>query len=284
MKRLLISSFIALSAALMVMPSCVSKKKYQEAVARGKHSLDSLNKVFDKTVAGFNSNTNYLKNSNSAKDLRLDSLNRANNQLTADKASLNQNLVQTINDYKAERDKLATKSRAVDSLMNILNIQAVSQDSARNISDSRMRKLDNYLTTSKRALEGLNQSEAYAEIKAGVILITFSNDFLFKSGTNELSTKGLAVIKKLSILLSSTENCTVTVVSHTDSNGQAKSLLDQSARKAAATVTAFAENSTLPGSAYTASGKGMYSPLATNTNDANKKKNRRTEVFINPGY
>lgn len=284
MKRILISSFIALSAALMIMPSCVSKKKYQEAVARGKYSLDSLNKVFDKTVAGFNSNTNYLKNSNSAKDLRLDSLNRANNQLTADKASLNQNLVQTINDYKAERDKLATKSRAVDSLMNILNIQAVSQDSARNISDTRMRKLDNYLTTSKRALEGLNQSEAYAEIKAGVILITFSNDFLFKSGTNELSTKGLVVIKKLSTLLSSTENCTVTVVSHTDSNGQAKSLLDQSARKAAATVTAFAENSTLPGSAYTASGKGMYSPLATNTNDANKKKNRRTEVFINPGY
>jgi chemotaxis protein MotB len=268
----------------MVMPSCVSKKKYQEAVARGKYSLDSLNKVFDKTVAGFNSNTNYLKNSNSAKDLRLDSLNRANNQLTADKASLNQNLVQTINYYKAERDKLATKSRAVDSLMNILNIQAVSQDSARNISDTRMRKLDNYLTTSKRALDGLNQSEAYAEIKAGVILITFSNDFLFKSGTNELSTKGLTVIKKLSILLSSTENCTVTVVSHTDSNGQAKSLLDQSARKAAATVTAFAENSTLPGSAYTASGKGMYSPLATNTNDANKKKNRRTEVFVNPGY
>ena len=284
MKRILISSFIALSAALMIMPSCVSKKKYQEAVARGKHSLDSLNKVFDKTVAGFNSNTNYLKNSNSAKDLRLDSLNRANNQLTADKASLNQNLVQTINDYKAERDKLATKSRAVDSLMNILNIQAVSQDSARNISDTRMRKLDNYLTTSKRALEGVNQSEAYAEIKAGVILITFSNDFLFKSGTNELSTKGLVVIKKLSTLLSSTENCTVTVISHTDSNGQAKSLLDQSARKAAATVTAFAENSTLPGSAYTASGKGMYSPLATNTNDANKKKNRRTEVFINPGY
>ena len=64
MKRILISSFIALSAALMVMPSCVSKKKYQEAVARGKYSLDSLNKVFDKTVAGFNSNTTYLKNSN----------------------------------------------------------------------------------------------------------------------------------------------------------------------------------------------------------------------------
>ena len=96
--------------------------------------------------------------------------------------------------------------------------------------------------------------------------------------------KGLAVIKKLSILLSSTENCTVTVISHTDSNGQAKSLLDQSARKAASTVSAFAENCTLPGSAYTASGKGMYSPLATNTNDANKKKNRRTEVYINPGY
>ncbi|MCQ2975676.1 MAG: OmpA family protein [Bacteroidales bacterium] len=262
--------------------SCVSKKKYQEAVAKGKKSLDSLNRVFNKTVEGFNQTSNTMKNANFSKDLMVDSLTKSNKQLNSDKATLNQNLVNTINDYKEERDKLAAKSRTVDSLMNILNLQANIEDSVRNVSDSQLKGLQNLLLSTKKALEGTNQSDAYSEIKGGSILITVNNDFLYKTSTAELSVKGIALMKKISAIFTLNENCRVTVIGNSDNNGQAKTLLELSARRASSVITCFAQNSSLPGTAYTASGRGMYNPITTNDNEANKKKNRRTEIIINP--
>ena len=109
-----------LSAALLLNSCLVTKKRYDTAVMNGKKSLDSLNRVFNKTVEGFNASTNVLKISNTDKDISVDSLNREVKKLSGDKASLNQSLLNTINDYKEEKQKLSAKTRMADSLMNIL--------------------------------------------------------------------------------------------------------------------------------------------------------------------
>jgi hypothetical protein len=66
----------------------VSKKKYNTAVANGRRSLDSLNRVFNKTVEGFNQATNSLKTNNSSKDITLDSLIRDAQQKAKDTKKL----------------------------------------------------------------------------------------------------------------------------------------------------------------------------------------------------
>ena len=282
MKRVLILATLALFGISTLTTSCiVSKKKYNTAVANGRRSLDSLNRVFNKTVEGFNQATNSLKTNNSSKDITLDSLIRENQKLAGDKATLNQNLINSINEFNEERAKLARKTRTADSLMNILALQSEAQDSIRNLDEGRQQELQNMLATVNKALSGINQSDAKAKIAGPGIIVTISNDYLYKTAAGtEISTKGSALLGKLAAVFTLNENCRINVIAHTDNNGTAKALLDQSARKAAAVITTIAENSTLPGTAYTASGRGMYNPEVTNTSDANKKQNRRTEIVI----
>lgn len=282
MKRALLLMTLALLGCSTLMSSCiVSKKKYDTAVSNGRRSLDSLNRVFDKTVEGFNNATNRLTTNNSSKDISIDSLIRENQKLTGDKATLNQNLINSINEFNEEREKLARKTRTADSLMNILSMQSEAQDSIRNLDEGRQHELQTMLLTINKALSGINQSDAKAKIAGPGVIITISNDYLFKTAaTSEISVKGTALIGKLSAAFTLNEGCRINVIVNTDNNGTAKALLDQSARKAAAVVTAIASTCSLPGTAYTASGRGMYSPEVTNTNDANKKQNRRTEIVV----
>ena len=282
MKRVLILATLALFGISTLTTSCiVSKKKYNTAVANGRRSLDSLNRVFNKTVEGFNQATNSLKTNNSSKDITLDSLIRENQKLAGDKATLNQNLINSINEFNEERQKLARKTRTADSLMNILALQSEAQDSIRNLDEGRQQELQTMLATINKALSGINQSDAKAKIAGPGVIVTISNDYLYKTAAGtEISTKGATLLAKLAAVFTLNENCRINVIAHTDNNGTAKALLDQSARKAAAVITTIAENSTLPGTAYTASGRGMYNPEVTNTSDANKKQNRRTEIVI----
>ncbi|MBQ5538667.1 MAG: hypothetical protein IIU03_00310, partial [Bacteroidales bacterium] len=171
-----------LSAALLLNSCLVTKKRYDTAVMNGKKSLDSLNRVFNKTVEGFNASTNVLKISNTDKDISVDSLNREVKKLSGDKASLNQSLLNTINDYKEEKQKLSAKTRMADSLMNILTLQAASQDSLRTLDEGQKKELNSLLATLNKQLSGTNQSEAFAQITGSNVTVTFSNDFLFKTG------------------------------------------------------------------------------------------------------
>ena len=282
MKRVLILATLALFGISTLTTSCiVSKKKYNTAVANGRRSLDSLNRVFNKTVEGFNQATNSLKTNNSSKDITLDSLIRENQKLAGDKATLNQNLINSINEFNEERQKLARKTRTADSLMNILALQSEAQDSIRNLDEGRQQELQTMLATINKALSGINQSDAKAKIAGPGVIVTISNDYLYKTAAGtEISTKGSALLAKLAAVFTLNEGIRINVIANTDNNGTAKALLDQSARKAAAVITTIAENSTLPGTAYTASGRGMYNPEVTNTSDANKKQNRRTEIVI----
>jgi len=282
MKRVLILATLALFGISTLTTSCiVSKKKYNTAVANGRRSLDSLNRVFNKTVEGFNQATNSLKTNNSSKDITLDSLIRENQKLAGDKATLNQNLINSINEFNEERQKLARKTRTADSLMNILALQSEAQDSIRNLDEGRQQELQTMLATINKALTGINQSDAKAKIAGPGVIVTISNDYLYKTAAGtEISTKGSALLAKLAAVFTLNEGIRINVIANTDNNGTAKALLDQSARKAAAVITTIAENSTLPGTAYTASGRGMYNPEVTNTSDANKKQNRRTEIVI----
>ena len=282
MKRVLILATLALFGISTLTTSCiVSKKKYNTAVTNGRRSLDSLNRVFNKTVEGFNQATNSLKTNNSSKDITLDSLIRENQKLAGDKATLNQNLINSINEFNEERQKLARKTRTADSLMNILALQSEAQDSIRNLDEGRQQELQAMLATINKALNGINQSDAKAKIAGPGVIVTIANDYLYKTAAGtEISTKGSALLAKLAAVFTLNEGIRINVIAHTDNNGTAKALLDQSARKAAAVITTIAENSTLPGTASTASGRGMYNPEATNTSDANKKQNRRTEIVI----
>lgn len=177
MKKAIGIAMAALMSISALCSSCVvSKKTYNRAVQNGRKSLDSLNRVFDETVRGFNESTNALKASNSSKDLSLDSLSSENRKLAGDKASLNISLVNSINEYNAEKERLARKTRTADSLMNILAMQSAAEDSLRSLDEGHQRAIQQLLLSAGGCLQGLSQSEAYAQAHGSGIAITISND------------------------------------------------------------------------------------------------------------
>lgn len=275
MKKLL----LLIIAAIMFNGCIVTKKKYDTAVAKGKYSLDSLNKVFNTTVEGFNNNVNNLKNQNLTKSNSYDSLNTENKRISGDKAALNQSLNNAINDYNREKQKLLAKSRTVDSLKNILENQKRTSDSIATLNQEEQTALNNLLTSINNAIKGTNQSDCYAQRSGNRILITIWDSYLFSSGTT-ISPKGATLLKKISAILSLNENLKVDVTGNTDNTGQAKTNLELSVKKAAAVVTFLTENSTMQGKNFTASGRGMYNPLTSNSDAAAKAKNKRTEILL----
>jgi len=50
----------------------------------------------------------------------------------------------------------------------------------------------------------------------------------------------------------------------------------------ATSITRILTNAGVTSSQILASGKGEYAPLVANTSDANRQKNRRTEIIVTP--
>lgn len=275
MKKLI----ILIITATMLSSCIVTKKKYDAAVARGKYSLDSLNRVFNTTVTQFNANTERLQSLSNKKSSSYDSLTTVNKQISGDKDALSQSLNTAINDYNREKQNLIAKSRTVDSLKNILELQNHNRDSIESLNDANISALNNLLTSINSAIKGTNQSECYAQRSGGKILITIWDSYLFQSGTT-ISSKGQTLLKKISAVLSLNENLKVEVVGNTDNTGTAKTNLEFSVRKAAAVVSFLTENSTTSSKNYTASGRGFYNPIASNDTPANKAKNKRVEILL----
>ncbi|MGI2154732.1 DUF4892 domain-containing protein [Shewanella oncorhynchi] len=70
------------------------------------------------------------------------------------------------------------------------------------------------------------------------------------------------------------------VVGHTDDKGERSYNQSLSERRAAAVIKQLSDGFQIPSAQLTAHGNGEYSPVASNTNDAGQKLNRRVELVL----
>jgi chemotaxis protein MotB len=149
--------------------------------------------------------------------------------------------------------------------------------------DSIAKRLNNIL---REALLGFKSDELNIEIKDGKVYVSMSDKLMFKSGSANVESKGKEAIALISKVIAENPNFDVLIEGHTDnvpiSTNRFSDNWDLSVARATAMVRILINEHKIPPVRVTASGKGEYSPKATNETAEGRAQNRRTEIILSP--
>ncbi len=124
----------------------------------------------------------------------------------------------------------------------------------------------------------LNYTSQYVEL-------TIQGSILFDSGKTEIKEDAIPVIDKVGQILESYAGGTIDIEGHTDNvpmsgGGKYANNDELSAGRALAVFYYLTENTTLEPSKIVHTGRGQYDPIADNTTDEGRARNRRVEIKI----
>lgn len=127
------------------------------------------------------------------------------------------------------------------------------------------------------------------KIEDGRLKVSFKGDILFESGKHQLREEGKELLDSVySILSKSTEQNDIFIAGHTDNvpirpdaRDKYESNWTLSTYRAVEVVKYLVDKGIAPRS-LTAAGYGEYKPIADNSSDEGKAKNRRVELFLIP--
>jgi chemotaxis protein MotB len=138
----------------------------------------------------------------------------------------------------------------------------------------------------RNALLGFKSDELSVEIKNGKVYVSLSDKLLFKSGSAAIEEKGKEALKLLADVLQKNPDINILIEGHTD-NVPIKTAIykdnwDLSVGRATTIVRILTDDYKVLPTRVTASGKGEFSPKASNETAEGKAKNRRTEIILTP--
>lgn len=192
---------------------------------------------------------------------------------------LSLSLKQKSDEIKARSEELQAKEKQLmerESALNDMKKVIARQDSI-------TRRLNGIL---RDALLGFKSDELSVEIKNGKVYVSMSDKLLFKSGSAAIESKGVEAIKVLADVLAKNPDIDILIEGHTDSNPIKTAIYndnwDLSAARAISIVRILTDEYKITPTRLTASGRGEFSPKATNATPEGRAKNRRTEVILSP--
>lgn len=232
---------------------------------------DRNNEVYNlkKDTANLNSNLKQL--GKQYKDLMNDNLSQSEQFSNA--------LKNKSNELKLKSDELIAKEKLLierESALNEMKKVIARQDSI-------TKRLNNIL---RNALLSFKSDELSVEVKNGKVYVSLSDKLLFKSGSAAIESKGVEAIKVLADVLNKNKDIDILVEGHTDSNPIKTALYsdnwDLSVARAISIVRILTAEYKITPTRLTASGKGEFSPRATNSTAEGRASNRRTEIILSP--
>lgn len=173
-------------------------------------------------------------------------------------------------------------SKLVDEI-NSANAYIKHLVNVKNTNDS----LNLVLTTNlTRSLSSDELRDVDVKVLKGVVYISLSDNMLYKSGSYEISDKAHASLEKISKILKDYKDFEVLVEGNTDdvpiSRPNIRNNWDLSALRASSVVQALQTQFGVDPKRMTAGGRGEYNPVASNSTEDGKTKNRRTQLIITP--
>lgn len=176
----------------------------------------------------------------------------------------------------------ANISKLVDEI-NSSNKYIQQLVNAKNKSDSLNMVLTNNLT---RSLSQAESQDVDVQVLKGVVYISLSDNMLYKSGSYEVSDKSGATLSKIAKIIKDYSTYDVLIEGNTDnvpiSQKNIRNNWDLSALRASSVVQALQTTYQVDPKRLTAGGRGEYNPVADNSTEAGKVKNRRTQIIITP--
>lgn len=260
-------TLVAVSGVL-IMTSCVSKKKYVALEQELQNTQSTLQKTtvekqelegkfakIESRVADYNAKINSLTQENDEKMVMVDDIVAISNKT---KEKMRQTL------SKIDQQKL----QGATSLKDSMNL-AVSHNLKNSLSD-----------------DIKNDEDISIDIDNTVVMISISDKMLFNSGSYKISNKADGILKKLADVINSEPSLEVMVEGHTDSrtinNAVVEDNWDLSVKRATSIVRKLQSNYSVDPAKLIASGRSSYKPLVENDTKENMAINRRTRIVLLP--
>ncbi|HLV51076.1 MAG TPA: OmpA family protein [Flavobacterium sp.] len=276
---------IVLSALSLLVTSCVSRRLYNELDEKYEACASDLNRLTaendENKASAFDLGT---KNQSLQDQLEKvtserDKLSVEYQQLTKNFSELEKNsdaaIQAEIDRLNSLNEELAGKSSRVAELEGMLEAQ-----------DRNLRKLKETLSKALFEFEGKGLT---VEQKNGKVYISMENKLLFPSGSWAVSSSGRVAVEQLGAVLAQNPDIAILIEGHTDNDkivgnlgGGITNNWDLSTKRATAIVNILEENAQIDKKNLTAAGRSEFSPIASNTSNDGKAKNRRIEVILTP--
>lgn len=262
---------VALAVAAVSLTGCVSKKNYA-----------ALQADYSKLQADYQTAQVELAKSNSSNqnlEQRLADARAANAELKRAYAEMQKTLNQSIESGSQSSVNIA---KLVDEI-NASNKYIKELVAAKSKSDSLNMVLTNNLT---RSLSRDELKDIDVKVLKGVVYISLADNMLYKSGSYEVSDRALETLGKIAKIIKDYKDYDVLVEGNTDdvpiSRTNIRNNWDLSALRASSVVQVLQNRFGIDPSRLTAGGRGEYNPIADNSSDLGRQRNRRTEIIVTP--
>jgi len=255
--------------------SCVSKKKYDGLQANYTKLQDDYKGLGQR----FHQSEVDLSSSNA----RVKSLE----DMLAQERSSNDALKKTLESLQGSLDKSITQgnvniSKLVDEI-NASNKYIQHLVNTKNKSDSLNVVLTNNLT---RSLSREELRDVDVQVLKGVVYISLADNMLYKSGSYEISDRASETLSKVAKIINDYRDYDVLIEGNTDNvpikRENIRNNWDLSSLRASSVVQALQNQYGVNPKRLTAGGRGEFNPIADNSTDVGKTKNRRTQIIITP--
>jgi chemotaxis protein MotB len=259
------------SLLILTLPSCVSKKKYLEAlkerdqvrieVERVRNQLETCNdkvQLTETQMAALRGELDYWK-------LHSTNLLERLSQLAILSQSEAENVRKSL-DKIDEQDQYIKKLTAAGTRKDSLNLALV--------------------TNLKRSLGNFDDSDIQISVKKGVVYVSISDRMLFKTGSAVVSADAKNVLGKLAQVINSQPHLEIMVEGHTDnvpiSNEQFADNWALSVARASSIIRILQKDYKVAPERLVAAGRGEFSPKTSNETTEGRSLNRRTEIILVP--
>jgi chemotaxis protein MotB len=243
---LAISSIICLSA-------CVSKSKFRSSQSRVKN----------------------LQNDSTYSYTKLNECNSSVLALQQEKESVQKDLQSLSNSSQATINN--SKMTIAEQAKRLKDLQALIQGQK-----DVMNKLKKTIAD---ALVNFKPDELTVSIKDGKIYVSLQEKLLFKSGSDVVDPKGKEALQSVATVLNNNQDINVMIEGHTDSIPMHGKFTDNwalSTARSASIVRILTNDYKVDAHRVTASGRGEFYPVNTNSTTEGRARNRRTEIILSP--
>ncbi|WP_346238474.1 OmpA family protein [Niabella insulamsoli] len=271
MNKKILSVPVAAMLSGLILTGCVSTKKFT-ALQSDYNNLNSRYQSAQVDLASSQARVKSLEDQLAQERANNASLKKAlaSLQATLDK-SINQNTQGNVNISKLV-DEINASNKYIQHLVN-----------EKNKSDSLNIVLTNNLT---RSLSRDELRDVDIKVLKGVVYISLSDNMLYKSGSYEISERAGETLSKIAKIILDYKDYDVLIEGNTDnvpiSRENIRNNWDLSALRASSVVQALQNSYGVDPKRLTVGGRGEYNPVADNTTDAGRTKNRRTQIIITP--
>jgi chemotaxis protein MotB len=280
---------LLLSAALFLLPSCVTKKKYKELqnnYSKVQYDCEEQNRKLkddlSRASAGLTEEKSKNRDLTSELDAAIKRKKDLEDQLEFMKTT-NTNLLDRLSDLsvvsKAGAESIRRSLEAIDDQSKYIRelTTAAQRKDSLNLA---------LVMTLKRSLADVNDSDVTIEVKKGVVYISISDKLLFRTASAEISTKAEVVLSKIAKVLNDHKDFEILVEGHTDNVPIKTACMDDnwdlSVKRATSIVRFLQTKHGISPERMTAGGRGEYVPKASNQTVDGRALNRRTEIIVLP--